>query len=93
MQQSKAAIFRARARKQLVANCAVLRELGEAFHSASLMADLGERLISDLDKRQGEGKGEKQNEGPRLADEASTNNAADLVTQGRFSPLSVDDLL
>jgi hypothetical protein len=52
LQQSKAAIFQARARKQLVANCAILRELGEAFYSASLMADLGERLINELDKKQ-----------------------------------------
>ncbi|KAJ6028766.1 hypothetical protein N7540_004342 [Penicillium herquei] len=53
LQQSKAQIFQARARKQLVLNCQILRELGKIFYSASLMADLGEYLIDRRDGQTG----------------------------------------
>ncbi|KIA75364.1 hypothetical protein HK57_00147 [Aspergillus ustus] len=51
--QSKAAIFRDRARRQLRANCRILRELGGDFYSASLMADLGERVINETGGQEG----------------------------------------
>jgi hypothetical protein len=102
MQQSKAAIFRARARKQLVANCAILRELGEAFYSASLMADLGECLIRKVDGEQesgeqesGEqesGEQERQKQGSRPRNDTSTNNAPDLLTPGKCFASSVNGL-
>jgi hypothetical protein len=91
MHQSKAAIFQARARKQLVANCAILRELGEAFYSASLMADLGERLIKKVDGEQESGEQERQKPGsPR--NDTSTNNAPDLLTPGKFFASTVNGL-
>lgn len=91
LQQSKAAIFQARARKQLVANCAILRELGEAFYSASLMADLGERLIKDLDKKQ-QGEEREDQDQISLRNTKSTNKSTNLVSPGKFSTPSIDGL-
>lgn len=92
MQQSKAAIFQARARKQLVANCAILRELGETFYSASLMADLGECLINKVDGEQESGEQERQKQGSRPRNDTSTNNAPDLLTPGKLFASSVNGL-
>jgi hypothetical protein len=47
---SKAPIFRARARRQLLANCAILRELGDIFSSAAVMVNLAEQTVREMDK-------------------------------------------
>ncbi|KAJ9635446.1 hypothetical protein H2199_008449 [Coniosporium tulheliwenetii] len=47
---SKTPMFRTRARKLLLANCSVLRELGDMFWSAVVMADLAEQTIREMDK-------------------------------------------
>ncbi|KAJ5512578.1 hypothetical protein N7463_002130 [Penicillium fimorum] len=52
LQQSKTSFFRSRARKQVASNCDILRELGGTYHSASLMADLGEHLLRESDAHQ-----------------------------------------
>lgn len=52
LQLAKAEIFQKRARRQLASNCRLLRELGEVFYSASLMANLGEYLIEKGDGQQ-----------------------------------------
>lgn len=36
-------------------NCDILRDLGEIYHSASLIADLGEHLLRGSDTHQGQG--------------------------------------
>ncbi|KAJ5634686.1 hypothetical protein N7528_002528 [Penicillium herquei] len=69
LQQSKAQIFQARARKQLVSNCQILRELGKTFYSASLMADLGEYLIGRRDGVP------ERNDGPNLLARMNTDNS------------------
>ena len=43
-------MYRARARSQLVNNCKILKELGEYFWSASMMADMGELTLREIDK-------------------------------------------
>ncbi|CRL28684.1 Transcription factor, fungi [Penicillium camemberti] len=55
LQQSKTSFFRSRARKQVALNCDILRDLGEIYHSASLIADLGEHLLRGSDTHQGPG--------------------------------------
>ncbi|KAJ5417118.1 uncharacterized protein N7487_000668 [Penicillium crustosum] len=55
LQQSKTSYFRSRARKQVGLNCDILRDLGEIYHSASLIADLGEHLLRGSDTHQGPG--------------------------------------
>ncbi|KAJ5958581.1 uncharacterized protein N7479_005731 [Penicillium vulpinum] len=53
LQQSNTSFFRSRARRQVASNCDILRELGETYHLASLMADLGEHLLREFDAHQG----------------------------------------
>jgi hypothetical protein len=65
LQRSKVPILQARARKQLVSNCIILRELGEVFVYASLMANLGEYLVSEADKQHQGGGSESFNDPPR----------------------------
>ncbi|KAJ5721432.1 uncharacterized protein N7483_009366 [Penicillium malachiteum] len=77
LQQSKAQIFQARARKQLVLNCQILKELGKVFYSASLMADLGEYLIDRRDGQTaagGDGMPER-NDGPNLLTRMNIDNS------------------
>jgi hypothetical protein len=47
---SKAPMLRTRARKQLLRNCTILRELGEIFWSAVVMVELAEKTICEMDK-------------------------------------------
>ena len=50
LRTSKASIFRARARKQILEQCRLLRELGEVFWSAVVMVELAEQTIREMDK-------------------------------------------
>lgn len=76
LQRSKVPIFQARARKQLVANCLILREMGEVFVYASMMANLGEYLVSEVDKQnQDRGSGTRGNSNNDL-----TRRHADILT-------------
>lgn len=76
LQRSKVPIFKARARKQLISNCVILRELGEVFVYASLMANLGEYLVSEVDKKHQdsglETRGNSYNDAPRRHADALT---------------------
>lgn len=47
---SKARIFRMRARKQLMVSCDILRKLGNIFASATIMADLVEDTVREVDR-------------------------------------------
>lgn len=47
---SKAPIFRTRARRHLLSNCAILRELGDTFSSATVMVNLAEQTVREMDK-------------------------------------------
>jgi hypothetical protein len=47
---SKAPMLRTRARKQLLRNCTILRELGEIFWSAVVMVELAEKTICEMAK-------------------------------------------
>lgn len=50
LRTSKTPIFRARARKQMVEQCRLLRQLGEIFWSAVVMVELSEQTIREMDK-------------------------------------------
>ena len=76
----------------MVSNCEILKELGEAFYSASVMADLGERLIKEMDKEQEGGTQEKQDQGFHPRTGTPMENITDLLTPGR-SILSLIDCL
>ncbi|KAL4868427.1 hypothetical protein BDV12DRAFT_169701 [Aspergillus spectabilis] len=82
LHQSKAPIFRERAQKQLVANCRILRELGDEFYSASLMADLGDRLIKEIAKQQGGNRGDEREQEYRLGDDTSSGDTVNFWIQG-----------
>jgi hypothetical protein len=43
-------MYRARARSQLVNNCKILKEVGEYFWSASMMAEMGELTLREMEK-------------------------------------------
>jgi hypothetical protein len=47
---SKTPIFRNRARRQVIANCSLLRELGDVFGSAVIIANLAEQTIREMDR-------------------------------------------
>ncbi|KAF2002089.1 hypothetical protein P154DRAFT_431661 [Amniculicola lignicola CBS 123094] len=47
---TKIPMLRTRARKQLLANCAILREFGDIFWSTTYLADLAEETVRELDK-------------------------------------------
>lgn len=47
---SKIPFFQARFRRQLLARCALLRELGELFPATILMVDLAEQTVREVDK-------------------------------------------
>lgn len=67
----------------MVSNCGILKELGEAFYSASVMADLGERLIKEVDKEQEGGTQEKQDQGSRPRTGTPRENVTDFLTPGK----------
>ncbi|KAE8370159.1 hypothetical protein BDV27DRAFT_140604 [Aspergillus caelatus] len=62
MLRSKTLLFKTRARKQVLENCAILRSLGGVYSSASLMADLAERLVYEQDSKEESGENGKQNQ-------------------------------
>ncbi|KAL2808443.1 hypothetical protein BJX63DRAFT_436117 [Aspergillus granulosus] len=83
LHQSKAAIFRDRARKQFNANCQILRQLGDDFYSASLMADLAERLINETARQEdGDARGNQEINAPCPPDDAPLEARTDLWGQG-----------
>ncbi|KAL4861159.1 hypothetical protein BDV12DRAFT_204295 [Aspergillus spectabilis] len=82
LHQSKAPIFRERARKQLIANYGILRELGNDFYSASLMADLGDRLIRETAKQQEGNRGDEWGQESQLGHDTSSGDAAAFWVQG-----------
>ncbi|KAL4946819.1 hypothetical protein BDV06DRAFT_181610 [Aspergillus oleicola] len=84
LHQSKAAIFRNRARKQMNVNCRILRELGDDFYSASVMADLGERLINETARQEEGNLRENQEHESRLPGDVPSRDSADLWVQGKF---------
>lgn len=47
---TKVPLFRARARRELMAACSILRELGDIFYVATIMADLAQQTLNELDK-------------------------------------------
>lgn len=47
---TKVPLFRARARRQMMTACGILRELGDIFHVATVMADLAQQTLNELDK-------------------------------------------
>lgn len=47
---SRAPMLRMRARKQLLVNSAILRELGDIFWSATALANLAEQTVREMDK-------------------------------------------
>ncbi|KAJ0418919.1 hypothetical protein BJY00DRAFT_287241 [Aspergillus carlsbadensis] len=72
VQRSKAPIFEARARRAFISNCRILQELGGDFHSASLMADLGERLIHESGRQKEASAREIQPNEPQGVENASS---------------------
>jgi len=47
---TKVPLFRARARRQMMTACGISRELGDIFHVATVMADLAQQTLNELDK-------------------------------------------
>ncbi|KAL2835867.1 hypothetical protein BJY01DRAFT_222900 [Aspergillus pseudoustus] len=90
--QSKAAIFRDRARNQLSRNCRILRELGGDFYSASLMAGLGERLIEETGRHEeGELRRNAQEDEPCPPEHnACSGDSTDLWDQGNNTQTGPD---
>lgn len=62
--RSKTLLFKKRARKQVLDNCAILRSLGGVYSSASCMADLAERLVYEQESKEEGGKNGNQNQEP-----------------------------
>jgi hypothetical protein len=50
LRHTKVPMYQERARGQIQANCDLLRELGNIFWSASLMADMGEEIVREMDR-------------------------------------------
>lgn len=50
MRRSKIPMLRARARIAFEANCLILKELGEKFSSAAVMADMGNMTLEEVDR-------------------------------------------
>ncbi|GMF69813.1 unnamed protein product [Aspergillus oryzae] len=64
MLRSKTLLFKERARKQVLDNCAILRSLGGVYSSASCMADLAERLVYEQESKEEGGKNANENQEP-----------------------------
>ncbi|KAK6814324.1 hypothetical protein RU639_010079 [Aspergillus parasiticus] len=64
MLRSKTRLFKERAAKQVLDNCAILRSLGGVYSSASCMADLAERLVYEQESKEEGGENGKQNQEP-----------------------------
>lgn len=50
LRRSSVPMYQARARKQLQVNCNILKELTNVFWSASVMANMGEQVLEEMDK-------------------------------------------
>ena len=70
---SKVPMLHDRARKQFVANCAILRELGELYWGALVMAELGEHTLPGFEKDRWTGPGDSDE---RLVSGADGDNSA-----------------
>ncbi|KOC14532.1 hypothetical protein AFLA70_5g008951 [Aspergillus flavus AF70] len=84
MLRSKTLLFKERARKQVLDNCAILRSLGGVYSSASCMADLVERLVYEQDSKEEGGKNGNQNQEPSYLRSASWRWAPEPTVQSTY---------
>ena len=74
---NKAPLFTMRARRQLLANCTLLRQLGNIFESAMMMVELAEQVLAEMDKVCSSLAGIQQQDPSRLPSEENIGEEVD----------------